>query len=278
MEFTVPFRIASPDAPLLVLQSRINGQGVFDLIVDTGNGAPVEMLISPSCQRTLGVSTVGGSSPFPVVRLDAVELGDWRLENVQAGVLDAIDQIGERIGVGLAGNLGFHILRQYRIEIDYQLSRLRLSASTGTVAHAETPFETGLGGAFILLPVRVNGRGPYRFLVDTGASSTVLAPGVAHELGLSGSPIEAMGVQGELRAETFVLDRLEVAGQVVHDLDAGAVDVFDYTSQAAGTTIDGILGYSFLRQFRVVLDYPRRRIGFLPGRPHEPLVWGYSEG
>jgi hypothetical protein len=173
-----------------------------------------------------------------------------------------MDHIGARIGIELSGNLGFHLLRDWRFEIDYAKNKILLTRDSGADADNGSPFESGPGGAFILLPVRVNNQGPFRFLVDTGASSTVLAPQLARKLGLSGHPIEAMGVQGQLAAETFSLDSLEAAGQVVRQLDSGSVDVFDYTSQAAGTSIEGILGYSFLRQFRVVLDYPKRRIEF----------------
>lgn len=264
MTFTLPFRIASPDAPLLVVRAEVNGQGPFDFILDTGNGAPVEAIISPSLQHKLGLTAADG--PFPIVRLDALHLGDWRHEHVQAGVVEAIDHIAAQIGVELVGNVGFHLLRHWPIEIDYARSEVRLGHADGSPADAGSPFDTGPGGAFVLLAARVNDRGPYRFLVDTGASTTAIAPRVARELGLSGTPAEALGVMGKLAAESFVLDRLEVAGRVVTDLEAGSIDVFDYTSQAAGTTVDGILGYTFLRQFRVVLDYPNRRIGFVPSK------------
>jgi predicted aspartyl protease len=197
--------------------------------------------------------------------LDTIEFGDWRFHDVPAGVLEAMDQIGARIGVELAGNLGFHLLRHWRVEIDYAGGRIGLSRGAGPAAADGSPFEPGPGGAFILLPVCVNGRGPFRFLVDTGASSTVIAPHLARELGLVGRPIEALGVQGRLAAESFTLDSLEAGGQIVEQLDASSVDVFDYTSQAAGTAVEGILGYSFLRQYRVVLDYPGRRIAFQSG-------------
>lgn len=262
--FTVPFRIACEDAPLLVVQARVNGQGPFDFVLDTGNGAPLDLLVTPSFQRGLALAELPVSHPFPVVRLNELELGAWRLSDIQAGVLEAMDQIGSRIGIPLAGNLGYHLIRQWRIEIDYGQKVIRLGRDAW-IPGGGTPFATGPGGAFIILACHVNDRGPFTFLVDTGASSTVLAPRLARELGLSGSPIEALGVQGDLAAETFRLGRFEVAGQVVENMDSGSVDVFDYTSQAAGTPIDGIIGYSFLRQFLVVIDYPGRRIGFSRG-------------
>ena len=40
-------------------------------------------------------------------------------------------------------------------------------------------------------PVRVNGRGPFPFVVDTGANQSVIAEGLAAHLGLSG-PLELL--------------------------------------------------------------------------------------
>src|SRR5438552_8715186 len=37
----------------------------------------------------------------------------------------------------------------------------------------------------IVIPVRINGQGPSRFVVDTGASSSTLSPGLVRSLGLS---------------------------------------------------------------------------------------------
>jgi predicted aspartyl protease len=175
-----------------------------------------------------------------------------------------MDQINERLGTAIAGNLGYAFLSNWRIRIDYQKQRLQLTTEAAEHRDDSVPFETGPGGAFILLPVLVNGSGPYRFLLDTGASSSVLSPKLSAELGISGQPVEALGVMGTPQAVLATLDSLRVGGYTVPGLEVAIIDIFGYTSNAAGVAVDGIIGYSFLKQFVVEIDYPKRRLDLLP--------------
>lgn len=43
----IPFRIANPDAPFLLVPAGISGRGPFDFVADTGNGAPYQVLLAP---------------------------------------------------------------------------------------------------------------------------------------------------------------------------------------------------------------------------------------
>lgn len=260
---TIPFRIANPDAPLIVVDAEVDGQGPFPFVLDTGNGVPLPVLVTPSLASQLALPAASSDLPVPLVQVAQFTLGGLRLRDIEAGVLAAMEEIGARIGVPLAGNLGSHFLQRHRLEVDYAQGTLRLDEGDPNSGFDGASFDSGPGGALILLSAHVNGRGPYRFVVDTGASMTAISPALARELRLSGARIDGMGVEGALVAETFTLDRLDVDGATAVAIEAAALDVFDYTSQAAGTPVQGILGYSFLRRFRVVIDYPARRIAFL---------------
>jgi predicted aspartyl protease len=252
----LPFRLASSEIPLILVPARVNGAEAADFVLDTGNGAPVPLVVNPSLVHRLGLSPEGEGGPFPRVRLSRFELGAYALHDVEAGVLGAMDDIADRAGVRVAGNLGFAFLNRWRVRIDYAHCRLGLAPGGG----AGMPFETGPGGAFILLPAEIDGRGPYRFLLDTGASASVISPRLAAELGLRGSPAEAVGVMGDLPAQVVTLPTLRAAGHTRRDAPAAVIDIFDFTSQAAGAAVDGILGYSFLKEFLVEIDYPARRL------------------
>ncbi|MGH7495763.1 MAG: aspartyl protease family protein [bacterium] len=263
----MPFRLASADAPLLLIKARINQDGPRDFLIDTGNGAPLPLLVAPTLVQRLDLTAAtakGDSGGFSRVRIHRFELGDYCLENVEAGVLPVIEQINERLGAAIAGNLGYAFLKDWQVRIDYQNHRLHFTSGPAVNGDKSVPFETGPGGAFILLPVLVNGGGPYRFLLDTGASTSILSPKLAAELGISGQPVEALGVMGTPQAELATLDSLRVGDYTVPGLEVAIIDIFGYTSSAAGVEVDGIIGYSFLKQFVVEIDYPRRRIHFLP--------------
>jgi hypothetical protein len=55
----------------------------------------------------------------------------------------------------------------------------------------------------------------------------VISPRLARDLHLVGEPVEPVGVQGGLAAETVVLESLEVAGLTVPNLLAAAIDIFE---------------------------------------------------
>jgi len=64
----------------------------------------------------------------------------------------------------------------------------------------------------IMAPVFVNGQGPYPFVIDTGASRSVLAPKLAERLGLVPDPsrmLELRGMTGSATVPTLLVERLE---------------------------------------------------------------------
>jgi hypothetical protein len=79
-----------------------------------------------------------------------------------------MDQIGDRIELSIAGNIGHHLLKNWRVAVDYAESTITLDHGADPGFEVGVPFTTGPGGAFILLPATVKGRGHYCFLVDRG--------------------------------------------------------------------------------------------------------------
>ncbi|MDQ3907419.1 MAG: aspartyl protease family protein [Acidobacteriota bacterium] len=131
------------------------------------------------------------------------------------------------------------------------------------------PFE--LGHNLIFVRARVNGSGPLWFILDTGASASLLSESVAKELGLregrrergtgTGGPIEV----GMIDGVTFALPGVEVTGQTV---GAFPMDEFGFV---AGRRVGGVLGYDFIKEFVVELDYAARSLNL-----YEPAGYGYE--
>ena len=107
--------------------------------------------------------------------------------------------------------------------------------------------------------VYIDGKGPYRFLVDTGAERTLLAAEVATQLGLPRG--RKVLVEGIIRGEPAVLVRiasLRMGSLVCPPLEAPVLP-----RKMLG--VDGYLGLDVLDKHRVVLDF---RAGTLTvGRP-----------
>jgi len=103
----------------------------------------------------------------------------------------------------------------------------------------------------IIVPVWVNGQGPFRFVVDTGANKSLLSPALIEKLALPLSverPINVNGVTGSAVAPAVL----------IHSLEAGAMRLMDRRLPVLGgmmTDVDGVLGVDGLKGKRIVIDF-----------------------
>jgi hypothetical protein len=109
-----------------------------------------------------------------------------------------------------------------------------------------------------LVEARINGRGPFVLMLDTGAAATVLSPAAADALsefshgtlfGVSGATGRVAMVRRSVRIET-----LEVGGLRLSGFDAPVLDMSGFDT-ALGGRLDGILGYPAFRECTLTLDY-----------------------
>tara|TARA_R110000824_G_scaffold118960_18_gene272564 strand:- start:94953 stop:96059 length:1107 start_codon:yes stop_codon:yes gene_type:complete len=109
------------------------------------------------------------------------------------------------------------------------------------------------GAAGILLPVSINGK-TGQMLIDTGASRTVLTKGFAKRAGIT--PTEAEGaVVNTANGETWVMGgRAEKIALGQSSVTNVPVFIQDHTGTGFGRGIDGLLGLSFLGNFKFTLN------------------------
>ena len=178
------------------------------------------------------------------------------------GITADVDRIGAAVGHRIDGDLGYDFLKHFRLTVDYRRRIVRLAQGAYEVAgHAtqvEVPFRlAGPVKPLVLVPAFVNGRGPHAFVLDTGASATVLSPGLAAALQIETLAAEPMtGAGGMLQATVGRVGSLAVGGARLHDVSVMVADFLAELGRVAGAPLDGILGYNFLRHFRLTLDYP----------------------
>lgn len=131
-------------------------------------------------------------------------------------------------------------------------------------ALVDIPFDTVDGRIYV--QARVNGRGPFRFAVDTGASGMGRADtSLVTSLGLSmdGETITSDGVTSA-SVETTHIDSLELGGLTQRDMD---VTARDYNSRnAPDAMFSGIIAREFFSDGLLVIDYPRKRLVFTRAR------------
>lgn len=114
----------------------------------------------------------------------------------------------------------------------------------------------------IYLQVQVNGRGPFRFAVDTGASGIGRADSrlaTALDLPLHGQATTSDGV-ASASVQTVRIDSLALGAVVRRDVE---VITRDYNAHnAPEAAFMGILGRGFFDDGLLVIDYPRRMLSF----------------
>src|ERR1700693_5768101 len=138
-----------------------------------------------------------------------------------------------------------------------------MNAATLSLNNSKIGFRLA-GGAqpLILLPVQVNDRGPFDFILDTGAGTSLLSSDLAKQLQVKiiGSK-EGQSAGGKVSVSLAKVDSLAVGGTKLDDVDVGIVDLA-HIGKTIGAQIDGDLGYNFLKHFRVTIDYGDCEIRF----------------
>jgi predicted aspartyl protease len=118
-----------------------------------------------------------------------------------------------------------------------------------------------LEGARPVVAVTINGRGPYRFILDTGAHGSVVSKSLADELGLpvSGeselrSPAGGSGVV----AKVVTIDRLAIGGASASGVVAASMDFASMFPSPEAPR--GILSPSVFPGVLLTLDYPKQEV------------------
>lgn len=115
----------------------------------------------------------------------------------------------------------------------------------------------------IFLDVRVNDRGPYRFILDSG-SGNLLEMRTARELGLGLFNRTEIGGAGAARVPVWQAQvrRLAVGPITLVHQPVMALSLEPITQAIGFDRVDGLLGYELFRRFVVRIDYAAGRITF----------------
>ena len=116
-------------------------------------------------------------------------------------------------------------------------------------------------GYLILVQARVNGFGPYPFLVDTGSSRTVIDPQLAqHVRGPVVGQAHLSMPSGQRRVNLVQLDEIRVGRAIVSDSGAMIDSMKQVKLLIPG--VRGILGEDFLSRFDLLIDFEQQTLSF----------------
>ena len=115
------------------------------------------------------------------------------------------------------------------------------------------------------VPVRLDGHGPYAFVIDTGADRTVVSRELAEQLGLKpGEPVLLNGTGGVDLTQTARIGELDVGARQMRDVSAPKL-----AENNLGAL--GLLGVDSLRDQRMLMDFHH---GAMTVQPSKRRLYG----
>ncbi len=279
----------------------INGKGPLRFVIDTGASLSV---ISDKAAERLGIKpvarggnarAVGGSGSFPILYglLDSIAIGEAKIEAVPVYIRTVHSAPETPQSEKADGYIGLSVLANYAVTLDYQNRQMTLDRSPireePPAAKTDAPnpdapapgdlingFEIpirstsgGLASAETHLP---NLKRPLNFIIDTGATTTVVSKASVKRyelegLKIKGETIRVIGAAGiEDGVETMGLSTLTVNGLRKSPSRAVILDL-EAVNETSGFEQHGILGGDYLAHFRVVLDLRRYQFKLTPQTP-----------
>jgi len=265
---TIDFRTTETQ-PFILLPAFINGIGPFQFVLDTGAGVPI---ITEELAKTVALQNVevkealgaGGKKIGVSIGLaGSIIVGGSKVENAKVGIMETLPKcVGE-------GVIGYDFLKHFVVTIDYMHNTLTLAApdelaGNDTFLSASMPLKLARPDRpIILVDVLVDGRNTYLFILDTGASQTVVSPALSQQMGVTSPQGDIiLGAAGPVASSVGMLKSLRIGDSLLENVLVLVSDIFSPLNQAVGATMHGILGYNVLRRFKITIDYPNEKLQF----------------
>ncbi|HEY0006683.1 MAG TPA: aspartyl protease family protein [Pyrinomonadaceae bacterium] len=266
-----------------IVRVRVNGaKEPLRFVLDTGSGMCV---ISEETARRLDINpvarggqarAVGGMGRFEIVYgfLSSLEIGKTQINNVPVYIRRFYND-----GTGVDGYIGLAVINKFIARVDYGsqtfalLSREAAGKPLNQLSrrNIEIPIRTTTSG-FLSGEVQLEGiERPLNFIVDTGASVSVVAQAVAtsEEMDryMQDLKMKIYGAAGVAEnVKVLLLPRLTLGPLMRERISAAVLDL-DPINETTGFVQSGILGGNFLRHFRVTFDFKKAVVQLEPLKP-----------
>ncbi len=205
-------------------------------------------------------------------------LGDLSWSRQQAAIL-SLEYIEKTKGVKILGLLGSHLFWRHELLLDLQnntlqIKRVNRSADTwyahlSALPRTVIPFR--MKGGMPILNIDVEGHG-LKLGLDTGAESNLLANKTFQALFNNLTPEEVAAFRGIGKKIRIVpsgyLRDVKVGSLYCRPMKTLFTDMNNINRNLSGTQLDGIVGYEFLRQFFVSINFRSRKITLWELKPH----------
>ena len=235
---TVPVNLGGKQASFLL------DTGASNSIVDAKIIEQLNVKGTPIPKELLAFMVVGENCaeinatihPLPVLAVEAAK--------VEGATGMALPQTAIPAKVG--GVLGMDFISGFDMILNPKTLELRFLPST-TPASDAIPLTGNMG--IMTAEVKINGQGPFTFLIDTGAEMMVLSDQLVQKTSLDLSkaePIEVKGFCGTEMGKKMALEQFSIQQYEAENLETVVLE--SRVLQFLG--VDGIVGQNFLNQYQ----------------------------
>lgn len=260
-----------------VIQLKLNGNSdPLRFVLDTGSGISV---ISEKTAKKLKINPVarggtakgiGGDGKFEIVYglVRQIEIGDISIRNVPVYIRKF-----HSTSRPVDGYIGLSLISKFLTTIDYSDKSFHLTRKEDAKRAFREDNELSIplrltSSGFLSGEIQLPGIDvPLNFIVDTGASISVISDEVAQHDSVSVfenkeklKVIGSAGVTDEV--PSFMLPKVSFGQHTSTDIMAVALDL-GIINEASGFDQAGILGGNFLKNYRLTFDFKRSRVTFV---------------
>ncbi|PSR12452.1 MAG: hypothetical protein DA408_10885 [Bacteroidetes bacterium] len=263
-QVSIPFQL---DRGMIYVSARVE-QHTGQFVLDTGAPSLVLNELPTGADSPYLARSCSDALAVGVKQVASFQWGDRELRNVEAITLD-LSHLEQARKAPVVGMIGYELLKNQTLFLDYQRQQLVLvDAKTRKRQSLVAPlarisFE--LDGHLPVIVVWV-GEQELRLGIDTGAAANVLNQSKHDVFGANSTPLAAEELQGLDQNVQQVLvrqiDHLNAAG-----FDFSGKFLFtdlSHLDTVSGQPLDGLLGYAFLSQYLVAIDYNRNELLLWP--------------
>lgn len=248
----IPLKLLS-NTNVFTLPVQIGGQSKTFLL-DTGASASIINSQTATQLNLQGTPIPNDFMKYVVVGNDCskVQASFHKLPPVAVNAAKVQGLLGismsqNSIPVNTSGVLGLDFLTNFDVVINPKKLQLQLLPPSPPVTGA-IPLQGKLGN--MIAQAKINGQGPFNFLLDTGAETTVISKSLATKLKIDQTKLtktEVSGFCGTEKAQKIKLSQLNLQQHQATQIDAVILES-DNIFKVLG--IQGIIGQNFLNRYQ----------------------------
>lgn len=201
-----------------------------------------------------------GEIELPLTTLKSLKIGTEEVINLQVAILDMKEGNSQCIGE-ISGVIGHDVLKNYFVNVNYPKKTLSMLKNETVELNGFEEITYFNNTHLVSIEGTIDDSEPYWFVLDTGAGGNILNQSLAKKLQLSLEKMDgkALSPSGLIDIHMASIPRFETKFKKYHNFNVIIMDL-DHFDPSGEKRFGGILGYPFLKDSELIIDYPNLRV------------------